>query len=525
MPSRARARFDRPVGPPVLTHGGQASDLDGRRYREALGHFADRYPATSPTVIARAPGRVTIAGQHNDYNHAHVLSFPIRQDVLVLAAPRMDTRVVLGNMDPSYQPVEFVIDDLRIVARPRHELHWWDYLQAMTAQIVRVASRRGARVSGMNVLVDGRIDRGGLPAGAGLGSSSALLNAFGLACVALARPRFDVTSSQLATAAMYAENSLGFPSGLQDPMGSLGGDLMSSDGCRAVLIESMPRQRDGEPYVVTRTVPFTLPVRLLLVHTGVPKGPGAWKEFNVRAAEAKLSSWLIAQWLSARYPAFFADRGKIVEAYPDIAAPETAGYPPFWRPFYFTADEMRRIGLPVVSGELDELVGKLPVSADQRDIISLGMSEDVFDTLTRGASIAGETMSTRILNLKGSFCHVLTEQARVLRAMAAVERRDIRELGHLQGEVFQSLDFNYRVVSPEAKALVAEVRTLPGVMAARPLGGVWACVVAVWLTEDAQTEILTETIAASFDTRGEVKRSDAFIMPTAPGTGAGLTCL
>jgi galactokinase len=320
---------------------------------------------------------------------------------------------------------------------------------------------------------------------------------------------------------MSSENALGFPSGLQDPMGSIGGELGGSERCPGViLIDSLPRERSGEPYVVTRTIPLTSVIRLLLVHTGVPKEPSAWKEFNVRADEAKLSSWLIAHWLAKRYPRFFSDPERVMNAYPDITKPESTVYPPFWRPFYFTGAELHRAGLSVSSSELAELVARLPKNTDRAQIVTMGMPHVVFDELTSGSRIAGEAMDVRFLNLKGSFCHVVTEQERVLRAIAAVERGDLLELGNLQKEIFNSLDLNYRVVSSAAKALVADVSKMHGVLAVRPLGGVWGCIAAVWLCEDVATDALMENIRTSFfDPRG-LTRSEVLMMPTTPGTGA-----
>src|SRR5947199_379906 len=64
----------------------------------------DALPGNGPAVLARAPGRVNLIGEHTDYNGLPVLPIAIDRDVLVAARRRDDDRVELANADPAFAP-------------------------------------------------------------------------------------------------------------------------------------------------------------------------------------------------------------------------------------------------------------------------------------------------------------------------------------------------------------------------------------------------------------------------------------
>lgn len=62
--------------------------------------FCDHF-GVRPGVVARAPGRLNIIGEHTDYNEGFVLPFAIRQSVLVAGAWSSFT---VSSGDPRQSP-------------------------------------------------------------------------------------------------------------------------------------------------------------------------------------------------------------------------------------------------------------------------------------------------------------------------------------------------------------------------------------------------------------------------------------
>ncbi|HPU96875.1 MAG TPA: galactokinase family protein, partial [Candidatus Hydrogenedentes bacterium] len=48
--------------------------------------FSERF-GSAPAVIARAPGRVNLIGEHTDYNHGFVLPMAIERDTMIAGRP------------------------------------------------------------------------------------------------------------------------------------------------------------------------------------------------------------------------------------------------------------------------------------------------------------------------------------------------------------------------------------------------------------------------------------------------------
>src|SRR5688500_13009264 len=52
-----------------------------------------------PSLVARAPGRVNLIGEHTDYNDGFVLPLAIDRGIWMAAQPRSDRRVLLHALD------------------------------------------------------------------------------------------------------------------------------------------------------------------------------------------------------------------------------------------------------------------------------------------------------------------------------------------------------------------------------------------------------------------------------------------
>ena len=191
------------------------SDLQ-QQFEELYGVKAD--------VLAEAPGRVNLIGEHIDYSEGFVLPFAIADRTFAAISKRNDSLVQISSLQRKNKI--FTIDAAEIA--PGSKGDWEKY-------VLGVIWTLGVK-SGLNILIDGKV-----PAGAGLSSSAALecsvasgLNLlFGL----------DKSLEDLARATQKAENDyVGMPCGIMDQsvslMGREGGALLLD--CRDLSTESVP---------------------------------------------------------------------------------------------------------------------------------------------------------------------------------------------------------------------------------------------------------------------------------------------
>ena len=131
--------------------------------------FRERFSA-EPAIIASAPGRVNLIGEHTDYNGGEVLPIAIEQRTWVAAgvAPHAHNRAVSAK---AAEPAEWV------ASAPRRTGQWSDYVSGVAAE----ESTLGWQLPPVEVAVASDI-----PVGAGLSSSAALELATVYAFAALA---------------------------------------------------------------------------------------------------------------------------------------------------------------------------------------------------------------------------------------------------------------------------------------------------------------------------------------------------
>lgn len=155
-----------------------------------------------PTVLAEAPGRVNLMGDHTDYSGGFVLPAAIPQTTRVELAPSGNRTVrVWSSLQRDTPPVQYEL------GREAAEDRWSDYVKGMS----RVLADWGLP-SGFDARIVSDV-----PVGGGLSSSAALEIALGRALrEAFALPISDV---ELAKAGRRAENDfVGAPVGIMDQM-------------------------------------------------------------------------------------------------------------------------------------------------------------------------------------------------------------------------------------------------------------------------------------------------------------------
>ncbi|KAJ1719132.1 galactokinase, partial [Coemansia biformis] len=199
-----------------------------RRHAQLSRAFADMYGA-APDIVARAPGRVNLIGEHIDYCGFPVFPMAIAPDTLVAVRTNGTNRIRVANVDSAKYPArEFSCPgDIFEIDSTIHE--WSNYFKCGYRGVLEHAGRSDAK--GLDVLVDGAV-----PAGGGLSSSAAFVCATQLA-VQRANG-LELSQTELATVAAAAERYVGVNSGGMDQTASIMGQRGS-----ALFIEFHPALR------------------------------------------------------------------------------------------------------------------------------------------------------------------------------------------------------------------------------------------------------------------------------------------
>jgi galactokinase len=199
-----------------------------------------------PDVMARAPGRVNLIGEHTDYNDGFVLPMAIGCETMVAARRRQDSMIHLRAADFGAQ-AQFSI---AAPIMPCADAPWSNYVRG----VAHALQSDGLALCGADIAISGTI-----PKGAGLSSSASLEVATGLALAALAgAPDYDRT--QLALAGQRAEHEFaGCKCGIMDQLVSAHGKAG-----HAVLIDCRS--------LATKTIPMPDDITVMIIDSGISRG-------------------------------------------------------------------------------------------------------------------------------------------------------------------------------------------------------------------------------------------------------------
>lgn len=225
-----------------------------------------------PNIIAQAPGRVNLIGEHTDYNEGFVLPMAIDYYVRVALSRRKDQHLRFFSSDLQDRK-RTSLSNLRF----KKEDRWANYPKG----IISVLLNRGYDIGGLSFTVMGNV-----PIGVGLSSSAALEVATAYAVQKLLG--IEISGPELARLAQEAENSfVGVQCGIMDQFVS----RMAQAGS-AMFIDTRNMEY--------RHIPINLlTVKILITNSSVPRSL-VDSEYNQRRAECEKCVSLLSARKSGR---------------------------------------------------------------------------------------------------------------------------------------------------------------------------------------------------------------------------------
>lgn len=216
----------------------------------------------APALLARAPGRVNLIGEHTDYNDGFVLPAAISVESRIAASPRSDGVIRAVACDFGGAKAEWPVN-APFAANPAEP--WADYIRAMTTAM----AERGHALTGADIAVSGTV-----PRGAGLSSSASLMVGIGTALAALSG--LAIAPADMAVMAQAGEcDHVGVRCGIMD-------QLASACGVRGHALMIDCRSLDAKPVALPDGA------EILIVHSGVERGlvDGAYNERRMQCEGA-----------------------------------------------------------------------------------------------------------------------------------------------------------------------------------------------------------------------------------------------
>ncbi len=216
-----------------------------------------------PALVASAPGRVNLIGEHTDYNGGQVLPIAIERRTWVALRPALNKTQSRVHSDSETAAGAF---DAR---KPSAVGKWWDYMAGVCAAF----AHEGVKIPQFDAVVVSDV-----PAGAGLSSSAALEVSTAVALNELVGAGFP--PDRLARLGWWAETEfVGVASGVMDQYAS-------------AMCEELRALHLHCDTLETATVPMEEAV--LIFDTATPRSLRG-SEFNTRRAECEEALRLLRQ--------------------------------------------------------------------------------------------------------------------------------------------------------------------------------------------------------------------------------------
>ena len=200
-----------------------AQEVDQLRIHYLVGAHQQTF-GEQPILLARAPGRINLIGEHTDYNDGFVLPAAIDRDTLIVASPTKERRIRAQSLN-----AEGLADLDLTNLKPQHA--WHDYVAGVAAKL-----ESSHWVQGCNLTIASTV-----PLGGGLSSSASLEVATALALTAFMG--LDLAPKHMALLCQRAEREfVGAQVGVMDQFISLFGqrDHALFLDCRSLATEAIP---------------------------------------------------------------------------------------------------------------------------------------------------------------------------------------------------------------------------------------------------------------------------------------------
>lgn len=232
--------------------------------------------SSRPTLIARAPGRINLIGEHTDYNGGFVMPAAIEYEIKMAARPSGSdiTRLYSANYDEHFE-----YDSAHGLPRPE-KTTWYSYWLAVCEQFIR----RGCEPPAMDVVIHGDV-----PLGAGLSSSAA----FEVCAATLLNEvcRAGLAPKDIALLAQAAEHSeyVGVRCGIMDQFASALGAK-----AHALFLDCHSLDYEAVPFDPAGAV-------IVIINSNKPRELRS-SDYNTRRRECEEGLALINEWTGGDYP-------------------------------------------------------------------------------------------------------------------------------------------------------------------------------------------------------------------------------
>ena len=209
---------------------------------QLLASEFERCYGYAPALVAHAPGRVNLIGEHTDYNEGFVFPAAINFGTWVGASKRDDNTISVIAMDYGNEKNQFSLTSIDY----DDNQGWANYVRG----VVKVLKEDFPNVGGADLLVTGNV-----PQGAGLSSSASFEVAILKALSALYELPLD--GVQAALLGQKAENTfVGCSCGIMDQLiSAMGheGNAMLLD-CQSLAIEHSPLPASHQIVIINSNV-------------------------------------------------------------------------------------------------------------------------------------------------------------------------------------------------------------------------------------------------------------------------------